>query len=459
MTLWTARWMVLLAAVGGLVAACADAGGVRNTSDVRTDVLDAEADATGPEDAYAAPVQPGYTLAFRKTLGNKAPPSAEAGEQAFFENTWGRELTNEYPPAAFLVQLWKSDVAKWGVQFSNYGFVVDPGDDLPVGLKRGVVDASKVKDTCALCHTTVLPDGRIWAGMPATSLRLGQFKLDVDAAWVAAGNPSMLDAVDRKRQEATPPGGLVVDDDGKDIFVLNDFPLYAGLHRMNHLNMLGSGNDLKTEVYLSIRGATSPDPFPPLEVADALVTYFAHLDEPAAPTPTDQAAVERGREVFVAAKCNSCHFHDIGQNPPVPIAPLPERMPGDDPKYPAGSIATDGVFLDSALNGVGDGGGPGPGLVDLLLFIADNNLSVSPPVGYVAANLHGLWASAPYLHNGAVATLQDLLTPPDQRPKTFVRHGFVYDTGRVGNSNAGHSFGTSLSPQDKADLIAYLRSL
>ena len=460
MPLLTVRWWWVCTSLVGLWA-CSDNGGTGSGvgHDNKHDATDNKQDVTYTDDAYVVSKQPGYTLPFRQTLGNKAPAALEAGEQAFFENTWGRELTNEYPPAAFLEQLWKSDVAKWGVQFSNYGFVVDPGDNLPVGLKRGVVDSSKVKDTCALCHTTVLPDGRLWAGMPATNLRLGQFKLDVDAAWVAAGNPSMLDAVDKKRQAATPPGGLVVDDDAKDIFVLNDFPLYAGLHRMNHLNMLGSGNDLKTEVYLSIRGATSPDPFPPLEVADAVVAYFAHLDEPSAPTPTDAAAVARGRQVFEAAQCQTCHHDDIGQNPPVPIAALPERLPGEDPKFPKGSIATDGVFLDAAVNGVGGSGGPGPGLVDLLLFISDNNLSVTQPVGYVAANLHGLWASAPYLHNGSVPTLEALLQPPDARPKTFERHGFVYDTAKVGNSNAGHSFGTTLSAADKADLLAYLRSL
>jgi cytochrome c5 len=437
-------------------SAAADAA-VQADSLAPSDTADGTADSAA--DTYAQPKQPGYTLAFRQTLANKAPKEFEAGEQAFFEDTWGQEKHSTLPPADFLVALWQADKAKWGVQFSNYGLVPDPGDDLPVGLKRGTVDASRVKDTCALCHTAQLPDGKLWAGMPATSLQWGKFQHDVDVAWEAAGNPPLVSAQERKALLATPPGGLVVDTDGKDIFVLNDFPLYAGLHKMSHFNRLGSGNDLKTEVYLSLFGATSAADFPPPAVADAVVAYFTVLDEPPAPMPVDASAVTRGRAVFEAQKCNTCHYDDISKNPPIPLAPLPERLPGEDPKFPQGSLATDGVFVDAAVNGVGGSGGPGPGLVDLLIFISDNGLDVSQPVGYVAANLRGLWASAPFLHNGAVATLEDLLTPPDQRPTTFTRHGFVYDTAKVSHSATGHSFGTTLPPADKADLIAYLRSL
>ena len=74
--------------------------------------------------------------------------------------------------------------------------------------------------------------------------------------------------------------------------------------------------------------------------------------------------------------------------------------------------------------------------------------------------LDGLWLRAPYLHNGSVPTLRDLLEPVDKRPKVFYRGndlydqknvGFVsteateqgrkffkYDTGADGNSNVGH---------------------
>ena len=78
-----------------------------------------------------------------------------------------------------------------------------------------------------------------------------------------------------------------------------------------------------------------------------------------------------------------------------------------------------------------------------------------------AAPLIGLHASAPYLHNGSVPTLAALLEPVDHRPKTFPlgRAGFIFDTRLPGNDNQGHTFGTTLSPADKRDLLAFLESL
>jgi hypothetical protein len=100
--------------------------------------------------------------------------------------------------------------------------------------------------------------------------------------------------------------------------------------------------------------------------------------------------------------------------------------------------------------------------------------------GYIAEPMDGLWLRAPYLHNGSVPTLEDLLKAPEARPKRFVRGtevldaergGFVapacdpgdtkpgvfcYDTALPGNSNSGHVYGTDLAPHDKSDLLAYL---
>jgi hypothetical protein len=78
-----------------------------------------------------------------------------------------------------------------------------------------------------------------------------------------------------------------------------------------------------------------------------------------------------------------------------------------------------------------------------------------------AAPLVGLSATAPYLHNGSVPTLAALLEPQARRPRKFPlgRAGFVLDTTIPGNGNAGHEFGTKLTPSEKADLIAFLQTL
>jgi hypothetical protein len=103
--------------------------------------------------------------------------------------------------------------------------------------------------------------------------------------------------------------------------------------------------------------------------------------------------------------------------------------------------------------------------------------------GYANMPLDGLWLRAPYLHNGSVPTLRDLLEPRDKRPKVFYRGYDVYDPVKVGfvsyvgeenglpyfkfktevegNSNKGHEgprYGTELSPQEKAALVEYLKT-
>ena len=95
--------------------------------------------------------------------------------------------------------------------------------------------------------------------------------------------------------------------------------------------------------------------------------------------------------------------------------------------------------------------------------------------GYANAPLDGLWLRGPYLHNGSVPTLADLLAPRPERPVRFIRDsdvldprgGFVsppcapgtagcFDTTLLGNSNAGHLYGTDLTAVEKAELLAYL---
>ena len=99
--------------------------------------------------------------------------------------------------------------------------------------------------------------------------------------------------------------------------------------------------------------------------------------------------------------------------------------------------------------------------------------------GYANHPLDGIWARAPYLHNGSVPTLLDLLNTSAERPKVFYRgydvfdrervgfvstvqeeHGrrfFEYDTSLPGNSNAGHEYGTMLPLEDKRAIVEYMK--
>lgn len=104
--------------------------------------------------------------------------------------------------------------------------------------------------------------------------------------------------------------------------------------------------------------------------------------------------------------------------------------------------------------------------------------------GYASQPLDGIWARSPYLHNGSVPTLRDLLEPADNRPALWYRGGdlfdfakvgyrsddgaaskvslFLYDTSRPGNSNRGHegaAYGTELDAAGKDAIVEYMKTL
>ena len=100
--------------------------------------------------------------------------------------------------------------------------------------------------------------------------------------------------------------------------------------------------------------------------------------------------------------------------------------------------------------------------------------------GYQAVPLDGLWLRAPYLHNGSVPNLREMLAPEGQRITLFWRGydlydpvnvgfetqsaeakriGFAFDTRLRGNGNQGHRYGTQLSAADKTALLEYLKTL
>jgi len=112
--------------------------------------------------------------------------------------------------------------------------------------------------------------------------------------------------------------------------------------------------------------------------------------------------------------------------------------------------------------------------------------AVRAPCGYKARPLIGIWASPPYLHNGSVPTIYDLLSPLAERPSDFwlgrreydpVKLGYVVlqepgatrvNTAVDGNRNAGHLFsdtkgpgviGRGLRPEERFQIIEYLKSM
>lgn len=102
-----------------------------------------------------------------------------------------------------------------------------------------------------------------------------------------------------------------------------------------------------------------------------------------------------------------------------------------------------------------------------------------PRETWKAGPLNGIWATAPFLHNGSVPTLADLPLPVDRRPtrldvgsrrldvlevgfEAAAGTGTTFDTGIDGNRNGGHGdpeCGTTLSEGTRRDLLEFLKTL
>lgn len=192
--------------------------------------------------------------------------------------------------------------------------------------------------------------------------------------------------------------------------------------------------------------------------------YLLSLKAPAWPFDAPEVtAVERGRDVF-QERCVSCHRDDRCDRQPTII-----KAVGTDPernvKWGTAEVA----------------------LVNASWFGALERLEVTD--GYAAPPLVGLWASAPYFHNGSVPTLEAVLDS-SKRPAFFRLRGTsrddydadavglrfdvltaapvnppradrarVYDTTKTGLSNAGHRFGDELTADQRADLLQFLKTL
>ena len=188
--------------------------------------------------------------------------------------------------------------------------------------------------------------------------------------------------------------------------------------------------------------------------------------------PIDQTKAKVGRQIFVD-KCQGCH-----QNHLYTLA----EMGTDANRATSFGQPVGKIPFPTAVVPILDG-------IKNRMFIDDKisqaeqaQMDVAPAIWratgkYLARPLNGIWATAPYLHNGSVPTLYDLLHP-EERPAKFAmgnkeydpeKIGFTaspgvwtFDTSQAGNSNAGHAgdrFGTTLPEDQKAALLEYLKTL
>lgn len=219
--------------------------------------------------------------------------------------------------------------------------------------------------------------------------------------------------------------------------------------------------------------------------------------------PIDAAASARGAKIY-ETHCLSCHALSDRNDPKrklkAVITPLDEI--GTDPRMVQNfldSISASGAFEGRKLGIVaGDPIAARVPTTDLVVHAAVGAALLHPlaavrdavagyhsvlkaavdarPGGYKARPLSGIWASAPYLHNGSVPSLAELLKPPAERTARFDHSrrefdpiavgldkgdygGIVFDTKLPGNANTGHAYGSTLVDADRRDLIEYLKRL
>ncbi len=201
--------------------------------------------------------------------------------------------------------------------------------------------------------------------------------------------------------------------------------------------------------------------------AEDVMAFLAAYRAQRFPGPVDRAAAARGRAVYAGA-CASCHgTYDESLDGPRLVS-FPNWQ---------GDVGTDSLRRRNF----------DPALADAVAKSPYRDLiAVRRGQGYAAPPLAGLWASAPYLHNGSVPTIAALLEPA-RRPTRFMVGGHALDftslglkltadgrypqgyrpfstpawidTTSPGRGAQGHPQGSELSDADKSALMEYLKLL
>jgi hypothetical protein len=168
------------------------------------------------------------------------------------------------------------------------------------------------------------------------------------------------------------------------------------------------------------------------EVLYAIGKYLLSLDPPKNPNPAPPDVVARGEQVFAREECGACH------------AP---------PNYTTGKLTLAHGWTPPANH---------PNRADIMMrsIGTDPGMALKTRKGtgfYKIPTLRGVWARRLLLHDGSLASLDELFNPtrlnPDYEPKGWNPPGITR------RPVPGHLFGLALSDQDKAALLAFLRAL
>lgn len=246
----------------------------------------------------------------------------------------------------------------------------------------------------------------------------------------------------------------------------SDIPALWHMQKKNALyyTAVGRGDFTKLLFQASVLG------IPDSTAARAAQQKFVHiaawiqsLKVPAYPKNIDQKLAATGKKIFTK-KCQGCHgTYDEPETYPNKLVSL--DLIGTDPLY--AQYANDSKIVD---------------WYNRSWFATSQPISwFEPEQGYIAPPLDGIWATAPYLHNGSVPTIYEVLNsksrpqywkrPKDGNDYDWKKLGWNYkakntsggkqtfDTSLPGYGNQGHTFADTLADADRWALIEYLKTL
>ncbi len=444
--------------------------------------------------------EPGHTLADPTTIDTATTAScdglparrsydadaADRGKALFVDGTLGRPMV----PTVALRNLWAvwgtgpmlDDATYWAAFRDRYGLVEAPwpNDDLPLGLHPSGTGTATVN--CLLCHADRV------AGQ--TVIGVGNSRIDLQALWddlvalKAVGETLGLppielpyEIVDNTSSAGSIDGvglgmqmSLLYGPPGVDIetdFGAQQAAPWWQLPLKDHVYSDGTG-DVNNHRSMASTLLAFGTPWSELQGMDDtlldLQAMMGSTEPPPWPYDVDEVLAAEGVAVYQAS-CASCHGDVCDPNVGYPdlVADV-----GTDPLR-----STRWTEQEAAWANISWFGEPGP--------MRDTD-------GYLAAPLRGVWASAPYLHNGSVPDRASLLDS-SLRPDVWARPGAeaedcdpdavgwryttpsapsdrstpearrVVDTSVEGMSNQGHPFGDDLNDDERAALLAFLVTL
>ncbi len=367
-----------------------------------------------------------------------------------------------------------------------------PNDGLPMGLRKTrLLGRPALGVDCMLCHGSSL-FGKSYIGLGNQTLDIQALFEDLARADGRSGKLPFTFCNVRGTNEADAFGvyllgwrnpDLSLRTEWKNLGLLDhscaDVPAWWLMKRKKTIYYTGGmdSRSVRTLMQFMMHPLTLPRDFERAEPAFRdIQQYLLSLEPPKYPFPVDAAKAARGQTLF-RQHCARCHgtYGPDGRYPNK-IVPL-EKIGTDPARHAAVGLPYGEAYSASWFGQEPDG-----------WFFRGKPLRWTP--GYQAPPLDGVWATAPYFHNGSVPTLYHVLHSA-ARPKRFTRSyqtrtedydsvhvGWkyqevdhippdlpplerrkIYDTTQPGRSNAGHTYGDDLTDEERWAIIEYLKTL